>query len=241
MNLSRSMRILLAAGWAVSVVSAMPIVTPGIGPGVDYRLIFVTSAAQFQNSNALSGCISQIGGIECSALDSASIIGASQLDNLPQTANATWRLVGSMLNGLTAAQNTDNATLGTVPVYDLQGNLVAPNGLFGAHVRGIIYDEYGNQVTTNTQAFTGSNADGSANAGFEFGNGTTRLGDITASSNAWINNPGQSAGTGSSFRWYIVSNKLTTPPDTPLIPEPSTYVLVATGIAGILYRRYRRS
>ncbi len=194
--------------------------------GVDeYRVIFATSGGYQSVSTDIAWYNTQV---------TLAATSSTVLDDF----GTDWYCVGS-----TASVDVrDNITPGiawnseNIPIYNTQGELVEYNvaGLFGMSmtspllVNPVRYDEDGNAVTERT--YTGSNRNGTAEAGRELGtDGVTIQGYVTSTYYDWIEVwVGQQPGYYKPL--YGISS---------VIPEPATLGVLALGALAGLIRRKR--
>ena len=113
-------------------------VPTGLNPGDQYRLVFVTS----QITNAESTDINYYNNFVTADANSVPTLAAL---NTTWTAIASTPTVDARDNTLT---NSNVASDTSVPIYNLENNLVATSNLwispFGTHVNPIEYNEQGN-------------------------------------------------------------------------------------------------
>jgi hypothetical protein len=215
-------------------VQAAPIVLPaGLNPGDSYRLAFVTSAtitAEFTDINVYNTFVNNLtnGVAELSAL------------------SLSWTAIAST-SGVDARDNT-NTNPGTstgAPIYLLDGVTMIANDNtdlwdddIGAPLN---IDENGNVVAA-TQAWTGSNTDGTGRVGQELGSPLAISGDTNLSNFFWITLTSHPRTT--SWRMYAISETITIPGGEPEveISGPGHLALMAIGLVGIgiTRRRIRR-
>ena len=204
-----------------SSASAMPIVVPdGLGPGEQYRLVFVTSGT----TRATSFRIADYNGF---VDDIANAV--------PELAllSTTWTAIGST-PGADARDNTGtNPTVSVgVPIYNTFGQRIAVDNFDlwdGSLETPILYDETGSEAVGF--AWTGSSIEGTSAFplsgvvgnvvyhGRSFESGSTWVTALATNQNA-------------KFRLYGISDVL-------VVPEPTTGVLVGLGLLGLVVRGQR--
>jgi hypothetical protein len=222
----------LAVVGIASRSSADTIITvpAGLAPGSQYRLVFVTAELYTAESSNIADYNNAVNN------DANTIAALAAL-------GATWLDIGS-----TATVNAiDNIGVDSgVPIYDLEGNLVANDagteagGMFnGAISVPISTNENGgieaNLVWTGTDAFTGLGY-----AGYPLGSpsyeGQTVFGWSSADTSHWATFDVEPQTV--PYSLYGISGILT----VPAVPEPSSLGM-AIGGAALMYiarRRYRR-
>ncbi len=217
--------VLAVVGIATRADAGIITVPPGLSPGDQYRLVFVTSGT----TNATSSDISTYNTFVTDAADAV-----PALDAL----GATWKVIGS-----TATVNAiDNIMQDPgIPIYSLEGQKVADdattntNGLFGGSLlTPILYNEHG-EINNDSEVFTGTSADGTAVSGLALGSLFVERGASDAGTSAWVQN-GTKTRT-AEHPLYAISSEITA------VPEPSTIGLVILGGASLLFlmRRKQRS
>ena len=199
--------------------------SPSLAPGSQYRLAFVT-ADTYQATSAAIATYNNDVGIDVSASPTLSALGA------------TWSDIGS-----TEATNVmTNITADPgVPVYDLEGNLIAsdassmfsPNPLLNP----IQFDEDGVNPTSfgDLYVWTGTRTSGDTFVGLALGDSTVLQGSWSSTVN-WIQDT--AAPNTSLFSLYGLSSALTVPSPA---PEPSTAAMGAMGCALAVFARRRRN
>ena len=199
-------------------------VPAGLNPGDPYRLVFVTAGTR-----------------DSTALDIATYNAFvdSEAGLLSQDGNTdlTWKAIASTPS-TDARDNTGTANLSdATPIYDLQGLLVAAGNadLWDGYINSPIkYTQNGTIIVD--EILTGSFADGTGQVGNELGSGRPRYGcNNNPNLNAWIfcslTFPSYSK------HFYAMSEVLITPP---VIPEPSSLILLGAGMAGIAAVQWRK-
>jgi hypothetical protein len=223
--------------------SAAPItVPPGLNPGDKYRLVFVTSTKR----DATSKNIDDYNTFVNTAANSVSELAAL---------GTTWKAIASTKN-TPAAVNTSTDLIynpGQQPIYRLDGALVA-NDYWefwnGKHRVAIDRNESGSPADDpyhNFTVWTGTKPDGyqfsyEFNIAGPLGGGSTRFGDVKSvmgyynSFHSQLWTIGVIEVTETAGRLYAMSGPIT------VVPEPSSFVLAALGLLGlIVYTRRRRN
>lgn len=215
---------LFAAG-ALATQAAI-VVDPGLPPGTEYRLVFITYGAM-----AASEADIQIYNNFVAAEANAS----AELASL----SAGWSVIGSA-PGVNARDNTGtNPLVETgVPIYNLAGELVAADNADlwdGTLQNAIDVDQYG-AVWFGRQVLTGSIWDGTGRTDRQYsGPNSYRVeyGYSDQTGSGWID-ANDYQGTLAARQYYAISDRLVA------IPEPSTMALISlTGIAFLTLRRFR--
>jgi len=221
LSLALSLVILAAA----TLASAVPITQPpGLAPGTEYRLVFVTSTRRDALSSNIADYNSYVTDLARSVPELLAL-------------GTTWKAIAST-RYVDARDNTStNPYLdgSGVAIYNLGGTRLASDytdlwdGLLEASVN---FDETGAQAPSNSQSpWTGSDTDGRGDAGDELGEALTTYGSSSDVSGRWIR-VGQSAPIllGSL---YAMSGTLT------VVPEPTTVTLLALGLVALAAHRRR--
>ena len=196
-------------------------VPTGLAPGSQYRLVFVTADTYTATSSSITDYNNDVN-TEANAVPALAALGT------------TWLDIGS-----TATVNAiDNIGIDSgVPIYDLEGNLVANDA--GTGVGGLIesnpilspimFTELGTYLYT--LVWTGSTWEGDTSAGSALGDpGDVIYGvDGLTNDHQWITAGFDSPSDGALNGLYGISEVLTVPSAT---PEPSTTAMVI--LAGAL-------
>src|ERR1039458_1563334 len=223
----RQLRVLaVAAAGVASHCAAGTIVTvpPGLTPGSQYRLVYVTADPYTATSSSITDYNNDVN--TEAAVSALAALGT------------TWLDIGS-----TATVNAiDNIGIGTgVPIYDLEGNLIANDagteagGLFGGTIFSpIVYAQSGGPFRPPYHfVWTGSAAAGDAWAGYALGDPGPLL-VFGAAGAGYDNSQWIQAATGGpktvGLSLYGISEVLTVPESA--TPEPSTTAMMI--LAGVL-------
>lgn len=184
------------------------VILPNLPPGSQYQLLFVTADGQDSMSNNLA------------IFDSFVSQEAALSPLLPAT---TWHTIASSTT-INALQH--DVTYSSIPLYNTHGQLVAHgSGDFWSpiHLAAISYDQYGT-LKSNSEPFTGTNPDGTAN--HPFGNpdqGASHAIAASYQSAEWVASPniGNNVFSGP---FYGISAPIT------VVPEPGTFTLLGSAV-----------
>ena len=190
------------------------VIHPNLPPGSQYQLLFVTVDERDTMSNNLA------------IFDSFISQEAALSPLLPAT---TWHTIASNTT-VNALQH--DVTYPSIPLYNTHGQLVAhgtSDFWSPAHLAAISYDQYGN-LESNSQPFTGTNPNGTANN--PFGNPDRVASHAFASSyqtGDWIASPDALYNLFSG-PFYGISAPIT------VAPEPGTLTLLCSAmlVIGVL-------
>jgi hypothetical protein len=205
-------------------------------PGDPYHLVFVSSVPSTANFGP-NGILSADAFVQ--NLANTAGIGASM--------GVTWK---ALLSDNAAAPGLGIDAISrfnpTIPIYNMQGQLVAANGgaLWSVSaasplVNPIAYDEFGNgSATILVEVWTGTDPFGSLErADSDWQNATAgtfaTAGSSIAVNTDWINGGGQPAENVPLSVFAFSSELIAT-------PEPSTGILAALGFTAIMIRRRRQ-
>ena len=223
----RHARIVLAAvvALATATMFAVPtqaeVILPSLPIGSQYQLVFLTK----EITAAESGDIADYNDF----VQQQAAISSS----LPL---ATWTAIAS-----TSSFNAIDATSYSLPIYDTNGNPLAPNFstlLSDEDFAGPAYDQYGDEVLGVVSVWTGTKKDGTGHgdSGHELGSLAPVFGQPGDQSWGWLYD-GTSANS-SSFSLYAISSPIT------VVPEPGTLMLLGTALlslAAAVYLWWRRA
>ena len=201
-------------------------IPPNLPAGSQYEIAFVTSGGTTATDTSTA---------DYNAFVTQQ---AQQNPNLPQgvTWNAIATTLGTDFEEPDARQNAPFTS--SIPVYNTQGQLVADAATPLYSVSGVIlnpieYDQFGN--VQNTYVWTGSDYDGTPDdplGGQQYGLGEPDLG-CSSYQFAWLGSSAGFANSTTVYPLFALSSPIT-------VPEPSTVVLLVTGLlAGVVCLRRR--
>jgi len=231
MNQIKTALLIFATCVAAPLAStAAPVTVPaGLSPGDQYRLAFVTSTTRDATSSNI---------VDYNAHVTAAAAAVPELLAL----GTTWNAIGSTID-IDARDNTGTNPLLSVgvPIYRLDGVEVAENNADlwdGSPAAPISTTEFGTNFTS-AMVWTGTATDGTALPAYtnQLGSGNALNGypmvhpPVTAYQWTMYYSPIGSTEQGAI---YAISGVLT------VVPEPSTYVLAAMGLATLALVRRRR-
>lgn len=185
---------------------------PGLTPGTQYQLVFLTSETFLATSSSISDYNADV--TSAAALDSA-------------LSGFTWTDIGS-----TTAVNANVNAPSTGLVFTLDGVEVASSGLYGGSILSPIdIDENGNLIT-NGDVWTGSLTGGTAAGGInDLGQTFPAVGYAGATNGSWIQSNAAIESNNGLFL-YALSEVITVPPASS-VPEPGTAALLLFFLASL--------
>ena len=200
--------------------AALVVVPPGLNPGDQYRLVFVTAGTR----NATSSDINDYNTFVTNQVTGSAL--ATQLTTAGFNPNTiTWKAIGST-SATSAKVNTGtDGTQPDVPIYLIDGNRVANNNadLWDGSIQTNINRT---QIDTskNASVWTGTQAGGST--GSPLGNAigfppTANMGATIYTDSRWINEI-TILSVSQSLSLYGMSSVLTVPSAAVSVPEPSS-------------------
>lgn len=218
-NSIRQAGTLFLFAFAVGAVHATPIVVPpGLAPGSQYRLAFVTAGTRNAGS-------SQIADYNLFVTTEANL--SSGLAAL----GTSWAVIGS-----TSAKYAYDNIGGnfTIPIYNLAGQLVATGATDlwdGTIANPIGWNQYG--ASYSGTVFTGTTFDGSGSS-FGLGSPSVTTGSSSLVVAFWISGPTSPSTLTHPF--YAISGTLTVP-----TPEPSALgMTILSLVLGLVLNQARR-
>jgi hypothetical protein len=228
------MSLLVAVGClaATTPAQAVPITVPtGLAPGAEYRLAFLTTAAR----DATSGDI---------AVYNAFVTTDALLEPALLALGTTWRAIGSTVaidaRTNTATDPTPPGPTG-VPIYLLNDTLLAADydDLWDGNIaNGLRIRRDG--TAESSLVWTGTQPTGLTETTANLGRSLVQTGVSQFSSELWISEVPTSFLL--SFPLYGMSAVLTVPDVLPVpIPEPGTFMLLASALGGLLVCSWRRT
>ncbi|REJ40114.1 MAG: PEP-CTERM sorting domain-containing protein [Microcystis flos-aquae TF09] len=200
--------------------AALVVVPPGLNPGDQYRLVFVTDGTR----NATSTNINDYNNFVTSQVTGSAL--ATQLTTAGfNLGTITWKAIGST-SATSAKVNTGtDGSQPDVPIYLIDGNKVANNNadLWDGSIAKSI-DRTQIDTSKNASVWTGTQAGGST--GSPLGNAigfppTANMGATNQTNSDWINAV-NFVGVGQSAYLYGMSSVLTVPSAAVSVPEPSS-------------------
>jgi hypothetical protein len=224
------------AGFA-STASANPIavVPAGLVAGDTYRLVFVTADTYTATDSNIADYNAEV------SAEANSVAALQALDT-------TWSVIGST-SSVDAITNIGQDP--GVPIYDLEGNLIAADattgtgGLFSTtSVSGTLFDpiQYTEDggLSASSDVFTGTTYAGNVNPSYPgrvFGGGGALafVGDTADDNDGWIY--AAAIAPNDLLPLYAISGELTVPSST---PEPATTATMIIGLAVLFLAARRR-
>ena len=200
--------------------AALVVVPPGLNPGDQYRLVFVTAGTR----NATSSDINDYNTFVTSQVTGSAL--ATQLTTAGFNPNTiTWKAIGST-SATSAKVNTGtDGTQPDVPIYLIDGNRVANNNadLWDGSIAKSI-DRTQIDTSKNASVWTGTQAGGST--GSPLGNAigfppVANMGATIYTDSRWINDI-TFLSVSQSLSLYGMSSVLTVPSAAVSVPEPSS-------------------
>lgn len=208
----------------IAAHAAITITPPGLNPGDNYRLIFVTDGTTTASSSNITTYNNFV------AAEAASITALNEL-------GTTWTAIGSTAT-VDARDNTGTNPISTgVPIYRLDGVLIANNNAdFWDSSIAATVSISPTMATIGTNVWTGTDGLGveyTAQPGALGIASTAVAGWSNRTNTNWVRGPQPTAST--ILPLYGISGVLTA------VPEPSTYAilmgLLAAATVGIRSRR----
>ena len=219
---------------ASAAQAALVVVPPGLNPGYQYRLVFITDGAR----DATSSNINDYNTFVTNQVTGSAL--ATQLTTAGfNLGTITWKAIGSTFATSAKVNTGTDGSQPDVPIYLIDGNKVANNNadLWDGSIQTYI-DRTQIDIQVSSSVWTGTQADGSTSflplgnaIGFPPGSGfppVAALGNTVSLSTAWIN--GFASGPTNEFSLYGMSSVLTVPGTTPAVsvPEPSSLLGLIT-------------
>ena len=210
--------------------AALVVVPPGLNPGDQYRLVFVTDGTR----DATSSDINDYNTFVTNQVTGSAL--ATQLTTAGFTPSAiTWKAIGST-DSVAARDNTGTNPSSTgVPIYLIDGNRVANNNADlwdGSILTGI--DRTPQESVGFFFVWSGTSDDGTVNAwGGALGSNVAIVGIAGAFlGSGWIN---ESVKSGSEvYQFYGISTVLTVPTPAVTVPEPTPSLLGFITLGGLM-------
>jgi hypothetical protein len=220
---------------AGSAQGALTLIPPGLNPGDQFRLTFVSSIARNATSANIADYYTFITGLAVAA-------GIDDYFGAP----ITWQAIGS-----TPTVSAISRLPATSPaIYRIDGALVATSGADlwdGSIANAINLTESGGAIpggsTTASRVWTGTTSNGAGHPSFSLGSAVgsqSLFGNANETDSNWVLL--STAARTQELRVYGYSSVLTVPAATlSPVPEPSTLVIMAgLGVLGLAGRRLRR-
>lgn len=212
--------VLVLASSRIALADVM-ILPPGLMPGDQYRLAFVSNAGDATSADI--------------AVYNQLVTQQANTNAMLLNLNTTWRAVGSTLT-VDARDNTDtNPTLNIgVPIYRLDGLIVASSNADlwdGAIANSISLNQNGAGQTG--AVWTGTATNGTGLNPFQLGQSDTEYGFLTSTNSEWV--AFDSDLSNGALRMYAISGILTA------TPEPGSLLLAGLSACVLTIARRRRN
>jgi len=229
--------VLAVVGIASRADAGIITVPPGLAPGSQYRLAFVTADTYNAESSSISTYNDEVNA-EADAVAALAALGTTWLD-IGSTEAVNLNVAG--LPSMVAVDAITNIGIDHwVPIYNLDGWLVAgdagqgPGGLFSGTLQApIAWDPTG--AYTYAEVFTGTTATGTVAHYSALGDGGSAYGIADDDTSDWVYDWDASGSTG--LRLYGISGVLTVPDGS--VPEPATAGMALAGGALMFFARRR--
>ncbi|NCR77087.1 MAG: PEP-CTERM sorting domain-containing protein [Microcystis aeruginosa K13-06] len=196
--------------------AALVVVPPGLNPGDQYRLVFVTDGTR----DATSSDIDDYNNFVTNEVTGSPLATALTAAGFTPSA-ITWKAIGST-DSVAARDNTGTNPSSTgVPIYLIDGNRVANNNADlwdGSILTGI--DRTPQESVGFFFVWSGTSDDGTV--GGALGSNVATVGVAIAGvlGSGWISESGKSGSE--EYRFYGISTVLTVPTPAVTVPEPSS-------------------
>ncbi|NCQ94899.1 MAG: PEP-CTERM sorting domain-containing protein [Microcystis wesenbergii Mw_QC_S_20081001_S30D] len=212
--------------------AALVVVPPGLNPGDQFRLVFVTSGTR----DATSSNINDYNTFVTNQVTGSAL--ATELTNAGfNLGTITWKAIGSTPT-VAARDNTGTNPSSTgVPIYLIDGNRVANNNgdLWDGSIQTAINRTQSDTVLS-TRVWTGTDTSG-VPAFCSFGSGCGATGDAGSTGLGWIfSNPSVDAdddGVRPLYSLYAMSSLLTVPQSVS-VPESTVPVVGFITLGGLM-------
>ena len=221
-------KLILALGASTPVLlvgNVLAATLPNLTPGSQFRYVFVTSGTTAATSTDINTYNTFVNNAASIGSETSGITGP-------------WRAIGSTAT-VSARDNTTTNPPGGVPIYRIDGELVANDysDLWAGSISNPI-NVSENGTSVSPFVWTGSNEDGTISP-FSLGSGSflTTLGSSSQTNSLWMDGPPVNASA--PFSLYAMSPIQEIPPD-PVIPEPTTIIASLLVGAGLLPLKRRR-
>ncbi|GCL53110.1 hypothetical protein NIES3806_04400 [Microcystis aeruginosa NIES-3806] len=226
-------------GTAGAAQAALVVVPPGLAPGAQYRLVFVTEGKR----DATSTDIDDYNTFVTNQVTGSALANALSGAGL----TTTWKAIGSTAS-VAARDNTGTNPSSTgVPIYLINGNKVANNNadLWDGSIQTAINITQNDSAAGSQVVFTGTEKDGTMEAQFVLGSGGNVYWGFSGDTGyewIWFSN---SLGTGNLY-FYGMSGVLTVPgnqPEPVTVPEPTSllgYITLGGLMLGGAVRKARK-